>query len=184
MAKARPPSDPPALGKIIMTVVPPPDFAALDSLRDAVPADLILTEAEDMARFGHDWSGDHSGRPLAVARPRNVSDVSLIMTQCARLRIPVVPQGGLTGLVGAAVPSDQAELVMSLERMNSVRRVDPLDFAMIVEAGCVLEVAKQAADAAGCLLPHHLRRARQLPDRRQCRDQCRRLQRAALRHDT
>jgi FAD/FMN-containing dehydrogenase len=60
---------------------------------------------------------------------------------------------GWTDRVGAAVAADKAELVLSLEHMNKVRRIDPFDFAMIVEAGCVLEVAKRAAEAARCLLP-------------------------------
>jgi FAD/FMN-containing dehydrogenase len=136
-----------------MNAVPPPDRAALESLRGVLPAELLLTEADDLERFSRDWSGDHYGRPLAVARPRTVAEVSLILRECHRLRIPVVPQGGLTGLVGAAVPADKAELVLSLERMNKVRRIDPIDFAMIVEAGCILETAKQAAEAVGCILP-------------------------------
>ncbi|MBW4021968.1 MAG: FAD-binding oxidoreductase [Proteobacteria bacterium] len=136
-----------------MNAVPPPNRAAIDALLAALPADLVLTATEDLGRFSRDWSGDYHGRPLAVARPRDTAEVSLVLQHCHRLRIPVVPQGGLTGLVGGGVPADKAELVLSLERMNKVRRVDPFDFAMIVEAGCVLEVAKQAADAAGCLLP-------------------------------
>jgi FAD/FMN-containing dehydrogenase len=136
-----------------MNAVPPPDGAAVDALLAVLPAEFMLTEAQDLERFSRDWSGDYYGRPLAVARPRNTAEVSLILQHCHRLRIPVVPQGGLTGLVGAAVPADKAELVLSLEHMHKVRRIDPFDFAMIVEAGCVLEVAKQAAEAAGCLLP-------------------------------
>jgi FAD/FMN-containing dehydrogenase len=136
-----------------MNTVPPPDRAAVEHLLATLPADLLLGDGDDLERFSHDWSGDHHGRPLAVARPRTTEDVSLILRHCHRLHIPVVPQGGLTGLVGAAVPADKAELVLSLERMNRVRRIDPLDFAMVVEAGCVLEVAKQAAEAAGCILP-------------------------------
>jgi FAD/FMN-containing dehydrogenase len=136
-----------------MNAFPPPDRAAVERLLVALPADLLLGDGDDVERFSHDWSGDHHGRPLAVARPRTTEDVSLILQHCHRLRIPVVPQGGLTGLVGAAVPTDGAELVLSLERMTKVRRIDPLDFAMVVEAGCVLEVAKQAAEAAGCILP-------------------------------
>jgi FAD/FMN-containing dehydrogenase len=125
----------------------------LMSLAALLPADLLLTDAADMARFSTDWTGDHHGRPLAVARPRGVEDVSLIMRECSRLGIPVVPQGGLTGLVGGAVPTDGVELVLSLDRMNKVRSVNPIDFAMIVEAGCVLEEAKRAAEARGCILP-------------------------------
>ncbi len=136
-----------------MNAVPPPDHAALDQLLAVLPPEVVLTAPEDLERFSRDWSGDHYGRPLAVARPRDTADVSLVLRHCHRLGIPVVPQGGLTGLVGAAVPADRAELVLSLERMNKVRRIDPVDFAMIVEAGCILEVAKQAAEAAGRLLP-------------------------------
>jgi FAD/FMN-containing dehydrogenase len=143
----------PFAGEIEMNAVPPPDCAAVASLLALLPAELLLTEAGDLERFSRDWSGDHYGRPLAVARPRNVAEVSLVLRECHRLGIPVVPQGGLTGLVGAAVPADKAELVLSLERMNKVRRIDPIDFAMIVEAGCVLETAKQAAEAVGCILP-------------------------------
>jgi FAD/FMN-containing dehydrogenase len=140
-------------GETGMNAVPPPDRAALDQLLAVLPAEVVLTAPEDLERFSRDWSGDHYGRPLAVARPRDTAEVSLVLRHCHRLGIPVVPQGGLTGLVGAAVPADRAELVLSLERMNKVRRIDPFDFAMIVEAGCVLEVAKQAAEAAGRLLP-------------------------------
>lgn len=113
----------------------------------------LLTSDEDVARYSRDWSGDHYGRPLAVARPRTVEEVSAVMALCHRERIPVVPQGGLTGLVGAAVAADGRELVISLERMNRVVSVNPIDFAMVVEAGCILEDAKRAAEAADCLLP-------------------------------
>jgi FAD/FMN-containing dehydrogenase len=70
------------------------------------------------------------------------------------LSVPIVPQGGLTGLVGGAVAaSGGGELVTSLERLNAIRTVDPIDFTMIVEASCGLETAKNAADGQDCLLP-------------------------------
>jgi FAD/FMN-containing dehydrogenase len=125
----------------------------LEELASAVSPDILLTEPAEMQRFGRDWIGDHCARPLAVARPRDVAGVSLIVRECHRLGIPIVPQGGLTGLVGGAVPTDGVELVLSLERMNRVRSIDAIDFALVVEAGCVLEEAKRAAEAAGCLLP-------------------------------
>ena len=113
-----------------------------------------MTADDDLARFSRDWSGDHYGRPLAVARPRSVQETAAVMRLCSERRIPVVPQGGLTGLVGAAVAGPGGgELVISLDRLDAVRMVDPIDFAMIVEAGCILENAKKAAEAADCLLP-------------------------------
>ena len=125
----------------------------LNELAAVLPPDILLTEPADMERFGRDWMGDYHTRPFAVARPRNAAGVSLVVRECHRLHIPLVPQGGLTGLVGGGVPTDGRELVLSLERMNKVRSIDVIDFAMVVEAGCVLEEAKRAADAAGCLLP-------------------------------
>jgi len=126
----------------------------LAALAEALPPDLLLTAAEDLERYSRDWSGDHRGVPMAVARPRSTAELSNLMARCWERRIPFVPQGGLTGLVGAAVAEpDGRELVVSFERMAAVRSVNPLDFAMVVEAGCILEVAKRAAEEADCLLP-------------------------------
>ena len=131
----------------------PPDHALLAELRAALPPGALLDAEADLARYSHDWSGDHHGRPLAVARLARTAEVATILRHCRRHRVPVVPQGGLTGLVGAAVPEDGRELVVSLERMGAVRAVSPIDFTMVVEAGCVLEDAKRAAEAEGCILP-------------------------------
>jgi len=125
----------------------------LGLLAGLLPEGSLLTRDEDLARYSRDWSGDHFGRPLAVARPSSIEEVSALMALCHRERIPVVPQGGLTGLVGAAVATDGRELVLSLERMNHVLSVNPIDYAITVEAGCILEDAKRAADEADCLLP-------------------------------
>jgi FAD/FMN-containing dehydrogenase len=137
-----------------MTALPAISEAGLTAIAAGLEPGLLLTEADDLAPYSRDWSGDHHGLPLAVARPRSTAEVAELVRQCAAARMPVVPQGGLTGLVGAATAEpDRRELVISLERMNAVRAVDPLDYAMVVEAGCVLAVAKEAADAQNCLLP-------------------------------
>jgi len=136
-----------------MNVAPTRTAETLAALADVLPEGGLLTRDEDMARYSRDVSGDHYGRPLAVARPASTEEVSALLSRCHAARIPVVPQGGLTGLVGAAVAEEGRELVVSLERMNRVRSVDPVNFAMIVEAGCILEDAKRAAAEQDCLLP-------------------------------
>ncbi len=136
-----------------MKVASSPARPVVAALAALLPDGTILTDAADLDRYSRDWSGDHHGEPLAVARPANVQEVSTILRHCSRHSIPVVPQGGLTGLVGAAVPEDRVELVLSLERMRAVRLVSAIDFTMIVEAGCVLEDAKHAAEAQDCILP-------------------------------
>ena len=137
-----------------MNALPPPQERALAALCAAMPADMLLSDDAGLERFSRDWSGDHYGRPLSVARPRSTEELSLLMSFCREQQIHVVPQGGLTGLVGAAVASyPGGEVVVSLERMNRVRSVNPIDFAMVVEAGCILEDAKRQAEAADCILP-------------------------------
>ncbi|WP_095080572.1 FAD-binding oxidoreductase [Mesorhizobium sophorae] len=136
-----------------MNVVPPISASLLSALAGVLPDAGLLTSDEDLARYSRDWSGDHFGRPLAVARPASVEEMSALMRHCHAERIPVVPQGGLTGLVGAAVAADGGEIVISLERMNRIRSISPIDFAMVVEAGCILEDAKRAAAECDCLLP-------------------------------
>ncbi|ANT53887.1 FAD-binding oxidoreductase [Mesorhizobium amorphae] len=134
-----------------MNAVQPASLIA--TLAGTLPDGGLLTADEDLARYSRDWSGDHFGRPLAVARPASVEEMSALMRRCNEERIPVVPQGGLTGLVGAAVAADSGEVVISLERLNRIRSVSPIDFAMVVEAGCILEDAKRAAEENDCLLP-------------------------------
>lgn len=136
-----------------MNVPRPPAASSLAGLAAILPERGLLTRKDDLARYSRDWSGDHFGRPIAVARPSSTAEMSALLAYCHANRIPVVPQGGLTGLVGAAVAADGRELVVSLERMNRIHSVNPIDFAMIVEAGCTLEEAKMAAEKADCLLP-------------------------------
>jgi len=137
-----------------MNAVAHPKAQAIAALVAAMPEGTILTLDDDVARYSRDWSGDHYARPLAVARPHSVDEMAALMRCCHLEGIPVVPQGGLTGLVGAAVASRPGgEVVISLERMNKVRSISGIDFAMVVEAGCILEEAKRQAEAQDCILP-------------------------------
>ncbi|MCV3211162.1 FAD-binding oxidoreductase [Mesorhizobium sp. YC-39] len=135
-----------------MNAVPPTSASLIAALAGLLSDGGLLTEADDLSRYSRDWSGDHFGLPLAVARPASVEEMSALLRHCHKERIPVVPQGGLTGLVGAAVAAG-GEVVISLERMNRIRSVSPIDFAMVVEAGCILEDAKRAAEQSDCILP-------------------------------
>lgn len=131
---------------------PPP--ATVAALIDGFDADLFVTDPDIMTSYARDRTGAYGGIPFAVVRPRSALELGAVVRRCADLDLGVVPQGGLTGLVGAGVSGpDEPEVVILLDRMAAVRTVDPVGFAMVVEAGCVLEVAKQAADAADCLLP-------------------------------
>ncbi len=124
------------------------DFSAL------LGAGGVLTADEADPRYWRDWSGDHEGRPLLVLRPRTTEEVAAIVTRCAAAGIPVVPQGGHTGLVAGGTPRPEGgEILLNLERMNRIRSVDPLDFSLVAEAGCILAHVHEAAAAHDLIFP-------------------------------
>ena len=114
----------------------------------------LLTDPADMAAYLTDWRGKWTGRALAVAQPDRVEQVMALMRWCHRHRVPVVPQGGNTGLSGGATPdASGTALVLSLRRLRRVREVDPINNTLTVEAGLSLLEVQQAAEAAGRLFP-------------------------------
>ena len=117
------------------------------------PGGLITDEA-DLAPYSVDWRRMFHGRPAAVARPGSTAEVAALVDLCREAGTPIVPQGGHTGLAGAATPDATGQqIVLSLARMNAVRRIDPVGLTIEAEAGCILRAAKDAAEAAGRFLP-------------------------------
>lgn len=126
----------------------------LAQCRSIVGAAYVLTGAADMAPFLTDWRGRFTGRALAVLRPDSSAQVAALVKACAQWRVPLVAQGGNTGLVLGGVPDDSGrEVVLSLARMNRVRTLDTVNHTVTVDAGCILEDIQQAAAARACLFP-------------------------------
>ena len=124
------------------------------ALAEGFDPDLFLSDPDLIAPLTRDRTGAYAGEPVAVSRPRSTAALAALVRRCRALGIGVVPQGGLTGLVGAAVSGDvDREVVVLLDRMAAVRLVDATGFAMVVEAGCVLETAKRAAEEHDMVLP-------------------------------
>ena len=117
-------------------------------------AQNVLAEAQDMAPALSEPRGLYHGRARALLRPGSVAEVSQLLALCNALRVPVVPQGGNTGLVGGQTPdAGGAAVVLSLTRLNRVREIDPQSNTMIVEAGLTLAGAQAAAEGADRLYP-------------------------------
>ena len=95
----------------------------------------------------------YKGRTRLVLRPGSTAEVAAVMKLATETRTPIVPQGGNTGLVGGQSPRSEAEVVLSLSRMNRIRDVDPVGRTMVVEAGAILASVQAAADDAGLLFP-------------------------------
>ncbi|OWW18950.1 FAD-binding oxidoreductase [Noviherbaspirillum denitrificans] len=126
----------------------------LDKCRSAVGDSYVLTEDTDMAGYLTDWRRRFTGKALAVVKPRNTEQVAAIVRLCNEYRVPVVPQGGNTGLVLGSVPDNSGKaIVMSLTRLNRIRAVDTVNNTLTAEAGCILEQVQNAAADAGRLFP-------------------------------
>ena len=127
--------------------------ALLHALRQITGPLHILVDG-DLTAFEQDWRKRSRGKALAVARPGNTLEVAAIVKACAAAGVSIVPQGGNTGLVVGSTPDESGQqLVLSLQRMNAVRHLDPANLTVTVDAGCILQSLQEAADKAGFLFP-------------------------------
>jgi D-lactate dehydrogenase (cytochrome) len=126
----------------------------LDACRRSVGTSFVLTDSPDIDPYLTDRRRRHTGKAMAVVLPGSTEEVAAIVRLCNAHRVPIVPQGGNTGLVLGSVPDESgAAIVLSLARMKRVRKVDAVNNTMIVEAGCILQQAQQAALEAHRLFP-------------------------------
>ena len=117
------------------------------------PAGLI-TLPQEVAPYASDWRKRYVGKPAAVVKPASTAEVAEVVRACAESRTAIVPQGGNTGLCGAATPdASGTQIVLNLSRMNRVRAIDTRNNTMTVEAGCVLAKLQNTAEEAGRLFP-------------------------------
>jgi FAD/FMN-containing dehydrogenase len=117
-------------------------------------SDCLLTEEAELEPFLTDHRKLYRGRTPAVALPRSIDQISRLLAFCNDNRIGVVPHGGNTSYCGGATPDESGEqVVLSLRRLNRIRNLDPLNWSMIVEGGCILSDIQRAADAADRFFP-------------------------------
>ncbi|MDA5555254.1 FAD-binding oxidoreductase [Shimia sp. MMG029] len=126
-----------------------PAFA--DRLAETLPSDTLRIPD---ARYLEEPRGRFFGGGGVLALPRSTEEVAAIVKACAKAKVPVVPYGGGTGLVGGQVkPEGPAPVVLSLERMNRIRAVYPLENVLVADAGAILAEIQAAAAAEDRLFP-------------------------------
>ncbi len=125
------------------------NFAA--ELRQNLP-DGVLRDIEP--RYLQEPRGRWTGQGGVLALPRDTAQVATLIKAANKARVPVVPYGGGTSLVGGQVmPDGPAPLIISLERMNAVRAIYPDENVLVAGAGCILGDVQDAARAADRLFP-------------------------------
>ena len=126
----------------------------IPALTDIVGARHVLTDPAAQAAHLTDWRKRYTGTAAAIVFPETTEQVARLVRLAADRRVPLVPQGGNTGLVGGATPDTSGNaVVVCLRRMNRVRAIDTTDNTITAEAGCVLVAVREAAEAAGRLFP-------------------------------
>jgi FAD/FMN-containing dehydrogenase len=124
------------------------------ALREILGADAILTDPADIAPFLVDHRRLYEGQALAVVLPRSVEQVARLASWCNQEKIGLVPHGGNTSYCGGATPDESGrQVVISLRRLNRIRSVDPLNYSLVAEAGCILADVQRAADEAERFFP-------------------------------
>ncbi len=114
----------------------------------------VCEDAHDNAPWLTDWRGRYHGRANAILAPGSTAEVAAIVALAHAHGVPLVPQGGNTGMVGGATPpADGSALILSLRRMNAVRCIDPQANLAVAEAGVILAHLHDAALAQGRRFP-------------------------------
>jgi len=101
-----------------------------------------------------DWRGRYTGKALGLASPGSTADVAALVKLCAEHGVPIVPQGGNSGMCGGATPDASGHaLLLSLRRLDAIRRLDPQAREAVCEAGVILQTLHEAAAAEGQRFP-------------------------------
>lgn len=138
-----------------MSSLPTPTRAqVLEGLRAIVGDKACIEVASEMQAFTLDYRKLYQGQALAVVLPANTQQVSDVLALCFKHKVPVVPQGGNTSLMGGAVPDAVGDaVVLNLRRMSQVQEIDTINDTMTLQAGVTLQAARAAAEDAGRLFP-------------------------------
>ena len=114
----------------------------------------FTTDSDLVSPWLTDWRGRYTGRSLGLASPANTQEVAQLVSLCAQHAVPIVPQGGNSGMSGGATPDESGEaIILSLRRMNTVRAFSTESRTITCDAGLILQTLHDHAEAQGLRFP-------------------------------
>ncbi len=126
----------------------------IDILKKNLDKNIWSDNKEEIEKYLIEPRGNFKGHSSLLLKPRNTNEVSKIVRFCNRYKLPLVPQGGRTGLTGGTMPSSKGnEILISMEKMNKIISIDPDNFLMTVQAGCVLTEIKKVSEKKNLYFP-------------------------------
>ena len=124
------------------------------AVQERLGAKAVVTDPAEIAPWATDWRGRAHGTTHAILAPSSTEEVVTIVKLAAEHRVPLVPQGGNTGMAaGATPPADGSSLLLSLRRMNRIRSISAGDRLAVAEAGVILATLHGAAHDIGLRFP-------------------------------
>ena len=117
-------------------------------------AKAVVTDPSEIEPWLTDWRGRVHGEARAILAPKSTEEVAGIVALAAEHRVPLVPQGGNTGMAaGATPPPDGSALILSLRRMNRLRSISAENRLAVAEAGMILADLHERANDVGMRFP-------------------------------
>lgn len=113
----------------------------------------ISVKKDEMEKYTIDWTGAYKQSSPLLLKPETTKEVSEILKYCSLNRLPVVPQGGNTGLVGGSIPLAGNEIIISMEKMSKIHSFDPISGVITAEAGAILEIMDDFLKEKGHQMP-------------------------------
>jgi FAD/FMN-containing dehydrogenase len=127
---------------------------ALCAIKDLLGQGGFIEDPAAMEPFMTSMRNRHVRTSPLVALPNSTLQAAEIVKICSQYRLPIVPQGGNTGLVDGGIPSLHGqEILVSLSRMNTIRDIDAVGSVITAEAGVILQNLQDASHAAGFSFP-------------------------------
>lgn len=124
----------------------------LRQLKHIVGETYVFADEESLHNYSHDETEHLKYLPEVVIKPRTAEEISEVMKLCNESLIPVTPRGGGTGLSGGALPHKGGVLI-SMERFNSIVKIDERNGQVITEPGVITEVLQNAVKEKGLFYP-------------------------------
>jgi FAD/FMN-containing dehydrogenase len=118
-------------------------------LAGAVGEEHVLTDPGLVSGYTTDWTRRYRGGAGLVVRPGSTAEVAEVLRRCGRRGVPVIPQGGNTGLVGGSVPGPRGGVVLSASRLRGLGPVDAAAAQVTAGAGVTIAEVQASAAAAG-----------------------------------
>jgi FAD/FMN-containing dehydrogenase len=126
----------------------------LNLFRDRLGPKGFTTDDEALAPWLTDWRRLYTGKACALLSPATTEEVQFIVSKARETGLSLVPQGGNTSMVGGATPdANGRSAILSLRRMNAIRKLDVEGLQAVAEAGVILSNLHEATDAVGTRFP-------------------------------